>query len=69
MGGDTIVLPSGTYTLTIAGTGENGGAMGDLDIKGDLTITGAATGTTIVDGAEIDRIFEIMPDVMSRSLT
>ena len=63
-GGDTIVLPAGTYTLTIPGTGENGAATGDLDITGDLTITGAAAGTTIVDGGKIDRIFEIMPDVI-----
>ena len=62
-GADTIVLPAGTYLLTIAGTGENGAATGDLDITDDLTITGVAAGTTIVDGAKIDRIFEIMPDV------
>ena len=45
-GGDTLSLPAGTYTLTIPGTGENGAAKGDLDITGDLTITGAGAGTT-----------------------
>jgi hypothetical protein len=63
-GGDTIVLPAGTYTLTIPGTGENGAAKGDLDITGDLTISGGDPGTTIVDGGNIDRIFEIMPNVI-----
>src|SRR5262249_51373685 len=63
-GDDTIVLPAGTYTLAIPGTGENSPGPGDLDISGDLTITGADPRTTVVDGDEIDRIFEIMPDVI-----
>jgi uncharacterized repeat protein (TIGR01451 family) len=62
-GGDTIVLPAGNYTLTIPGTGENGAATGDLDLTGDLTITGAGAGTTIVDGGQIDRVFDIKPAV------
>src|SRR6266542_4506671 len=37
----TIVLPAGTYILTIAGTGEDAAAKGDLDVTGTLTITGA----------------------------
>ena len=41
-GADAIALPAGTYTLSIAGTGENAAATGDLDITGGLTITGAA---------------------------
>src|SRR5262245_26357100 len=40
-GPDTIILPAGTYTLTIAGAAENGAASGDLDITSDLTINGA----------------------------
>jgi CSLREA domain-containing protein len=32
---DTISLPSGTYSLTIGGTGENASATGDLDILRD----------------------------------
>src|SRR5271170_5393112 len=30
---DTIILPAGTYKLTIAGTNENNAATGDLDIN------------------------------------
>ncbi len=58
-GSDTIVLPAGTYTLSIAGRDENGAATGDLDIVASqpLTITGAAAATTIVDGGGIDRVF------------
>jgi len=40
-GADTIILPAGTYTLTIPGAGENASATGDLDILGDVTIVGS----------------------------
>src|SRR5438128_549402 len=33
-GADTIIVPAGTYALTIAGSGENSAATGDLDIFG-----------------------------------
>ena len=58
---DTIVLPPGTYVLSIAGAGENLAATGDLDISllgNSLTITGAGAATTIIDGNAIDRVFE-----------
>ena len=37
---NTIKLPAGTIKLTIAGANEDARATGDLDIKGNLTITG-----------------------------
>ena len=37
---DTIIVPSGTYTLTLLGAGEDNDATGDLDIKSNLTIKG-----------------------------
>ena len=40
-GADTITLPAGIYTLSIAGASENANATGDLDITADLNITGA----------------------------
>ncbi len=58
---DTITLPAGTYTLTIAGTGENAAATGDLDITGlggPLSITGAGAATTTIDGGALDTVFE-----------
>ena len=38
---DTINVPAGAYTLTIAGMLEDAGATGDLDITESVTITGA----------------------------
>jgi uncharacterized repeat protein (TIGR01451 family) len=60
-GPDEIVLPAGTHTLSIAGTGEDTCATGDLDVTDDLTITGADQATTIIDGDAIDRVFHIAP--------
>jgi uncharacterized repeat protein (TIGR01451 family) len=50
VGADTIVLPSGVYTLTIAGSGEDMAAMGDLDIADDLSVEGAGAESTRIDG-------------------
>ncbi len=58
-GADIIELPAGTYTLSIAGEGEDGNATGDLDISGNLTINGAGEATTIIDGAHLDRVFHV----------
>ena len=51
-------LPAGTYTLTRAGTNEDAAATGDLDITQNLTITGAGAATTIIDGNQLDRVFQ-----------
>ena len=58
-GGDTIVLAAGSYTLAITGTGENHAATGDLDIRQSVTIVGQGAGSTIIDGAGIDRVFQV----------
>ncbi len=58
---DTIVLGAGTFTLSRAGANENNAVTGDLDITGLLTITGAGAANTIIDGADLDRIFHIGP--------
>lgn len=53
---DTIVLPAGTYTVTLAGTIEG---AGDFDITEDVTVQGAGAAATIVDGNDLDRVFEL----------
>jgi CSLREA domain-containing protein len=66
-GNDTILLPAGTYTLTIAGGNENNNATGDLDIfptssavPRTLTIQGSGATTTVVDGNQLDRVFHLI---------
>ena len=59
-GADTIILPAGTYVLTLVGAGENLSATGDLDITDATTISGAGSGTTIIDGNAADRVFHLL---------
>src|SRR5512139_3911774 len=61
---DTIILPEGTYNLTIEGSGEDSSATGDLDITdaAGVIIQGAGAATTIIDGNGLDRVFHIQPD-------
>jgi CSLREA domain-containing protein len=58
-GGDRVILPSGTYRLTISGANEDAASTGDLDITQDLAIEGAGAESTIIDGNASDRVFEI----------
>src|SRR5438874_2252898 len=64
-GPNEIVLPSGTYTITIPGRFEGFGiyrsAIGQFDITNDLTINGAGASTTIIDGNNLDRVFHVDP--------
>ena len=62
-GADTINLGAGTFTLSIAGAGEDAAATGDLDITGDLTIIGAGSSSTVIDAADLDRVFHVLADV------
>ena len=60
-GADVIQIPAGTFTLSIAGAGEENAASGDLDIRDDVTLEGAGAGVTILDGAAIDRVLHVQP--------
>jgi len=62
-GADTITVPAGTYTLSIAGVDEDDSATGDLDVTDDLTINGAGAGSTVIDGGALDRVFHIQSGV------
>lgn len=70
-GAHTINLPAGTYKLTRAGYDDTG-LVGDLDIKHDITIIGAGSGATIVDGngsVTQDRVFEILTNAQNVTLS
>lgn len=58
-GADVITLPPGTYTLSLAGAGENAAQTGDLDLTANITINGGGMNNSIIDGADLDRIFEV----------
>ena len=56
---DTIIVPAGTFKLTLGGAGEDHDAAGDLDITGNLSIKGKGA-STIVDGNNLDRVFDVL---------
>lgn len=58
-GSDTIELPAGDYSLTLAGQNEDLSATGDLDIRGSLKIIGTGAELTKING-NLDRVFDIM---------
>ncbi len=58
-GADVIVVPAGTYLLTLVGAGETSGATGDLNVTDDLDLQGAGAATTILDGNGADRVLAI----------
>ena len=57
---DTIIVPSGTFKLTLAGANEDNDATGDLDINGNVTIKGKNAASTIIDGNNLDRVFQVL---------
>ncbi|MEM7584753.1 MAG: DUF11 domain-containing protein, partial [Acidobacteriota bacterium] len=60
-GDDTVMLPAGVYSLTIAGTDDDGNLSGDLDVTDPfgLAILGGDTRTTILDGGALDRVIDV----------
>jgi CSLREA domain-containing protein len=56
---DYIIVPAGTYNLTIGGRGEEFGATGDLDIRRGVSIRGDGARATIIDANGIDRVFHL----------
>jgi subtilisin family serine protease len=63
LGLNTITLPAGTYTLRLAGAGEDGAATGDLDVTESLNVCGAGAESTIIDGGLLDRVFQVLPGI------
>ena len=63
LGQDNILVPAGTYRLLIAGSKEDEGATGDLDIRDDLTLVGSAGFGSIIDGNRIENVFHVLEGV------
>ena len=62
-GPDVIQLPAGTFTLARTGTAEDSAVSGDLDVARQVTIQGAGTSQTVIDGnggVTAERVFHIV---------
>lgn len=70
-GADTVVLPNRKrYVLSIASTGEDKSANGDLDVTaGRLKIVHPGRGTATIDGKGIDRVLDIAASTTLDRLT
>ncbi|AHY45609.1 CSLREA domain [Rubrobacter radiotolerans] len=72
-GADAVNVPAGDYALTVrnadvdpisapGGAPENASATGDLDVTGELTLSGAGADATTVDAAQVlDRVLDVRP--------
>ncbi len=70
-GPDTIILPAGAYTLTRAGY-DDSALVGDLDIAHTVTLQGAGSGLTTIDGngaVTHDRVFQILSSASYVTMT
>jgi len=66
-----FTIPSGVYTLNRSGD-DDADVLGDLDIADDLTIQGAGSGATIVDGNGAvtgDRVFQVLSSAKEASFS
>jgi CSLREA domain-containing protein len=59
-GADVIVVPVGVFKITIAGASEDANATGDFDITDAVTIQGVAAGLTVINGQQLDRVFDVL---------
>ena len=67
-GANRIILPAGTYTLTLPPPlGEDYEILdddenqnGDLDVSGNIRLVGAGVDASIIDGNHTDRLFEVL---------
>ena len=58
-GADQINLPAGVIVLAIGGIDEDLAAQGDLDILDSVDILGSASQGTVIDGNQLDRVFQV----------
>lgn len=60
-GDDTIIIPARTYTLNDAtAPNEDFSVTGDLDLRSNITLQGAGTSATILDGNQTDRVLHVL---------
>jgi len=61
LGPDSVILPAGTYQLTIPGSLDVSSHLGDLDINDDLVLSGSGSAVTVIDANGLDRVLEVGP--------
>ena len=59
---DSVILPAGTFDLTLPGAGEDACASGDLDVTDPMNLFGSGSDVSIVRAANADRILDVRLD-------
>lgn len=59
IGPEVIALGAGSFVAQLAGTQEDQGATGDLDVLDALEIRGAGADLTLIDGGALDRVLDV----------
>lgn len=62
-----VVVPAGTYVISLGSSGDDANAGGDFDIKVGMGVYGAGMNATVIDAANRDRAFDIDPYVSGGS--
>lgn len=68
-GADQIVLGSGVHLLSIAGTDEDLGASGDLDVSDALELMGEGPEATVIDASALDRVLDLRDTQVTRAIS
>ncbi len=60
-GAQNVAIPTGGYVLSLVGSeaGLDADAAGDLDVRGELSLTGAGAAASVVDGNALGRILDV----------
>lgn len=64
---DKVVLGAGSFLAQLAGTQEDQGATGDLDVLDALEIRGAGVDLTLIDGNALDRVLDLRAGTVTLS--
>lgn len=62
-----VLIPAGTYAISLGSSGEDANAGGDFDIKTGMGIYGAGMDASVIDAANKDRVFDVDPYVSGGS--
>src|SRR5262245_17840649 len=60
---NTVNLPAGLFKITIPGAGEDNNATGDFDVKHTLILRGTGASSSVIDGNQLDRVFDVATSV------
>ncbi len=69
LGTTTILLPPGTYTLSLDGLADDASESGDLDILRHVNLVGAGADVTTIDAGGLDRLFDVFAELRVSGVT